>query len=130
RGLISLHCKAEELLSRAWASWVGSEAFAWVEYLHLRQRGGWLGVRMREVADLPALTHLAFFDLGGNGLGATDLRWLLKSPYLVNLHTLDLSFNNVDPAGAVSMDELGLPPRLHTLLLVENDLRDAGGIAL
>src|SRR5262245_16421863 len=72
RGLIRLHCKAEELLSRAWAPWVESEAFAWVEYLHLRQHGGWLGVTLRELADLPALAHLATFQLGDNHLRATD----------------------------------------------------------
>lgn len=72
---------------------------------------------------------LARLDLSSNRLNRAAMRALAENPTLTGLVELDLGFNRIDAAGAAALARAALP-RLESLSLTSNHLRDAGAVEL
>jgi uncharacterized protein (TIGR02996 family) len=127
RGLVRVDLTAQQFLSAALVKLTATEAYAWVDSLHLR------GVTSEALAPLVSAPHLAHFttlDLDGNDLRAAGAQALAASPQLAHLTTLNLACNGIRDKGTKALAASPHLARLTTLDLCANGIGAEGVQAL
>ncbi len=126
--LTELHIGGEMTSPQTAAAVVGSKAFRRLTALGYRDgpRGGVMAHQLATLADPP---HLKKLDLAGNRLTAERVARLVAAPALAAVEELDLSGNNLGPAGARALAAARLPA-LRSLTLTQVRPEVAGVRAL
>jgi uncharacterized protein (TIGR02996 family) len=128
RGLPLMHIEGPRLLKPDAPALLASEAFAFVQFVHLTEAGG---PRMEKLAAMPEFRSVPGISLHPfSSFGTASAARFFASPNLTGLRQID--FRSVKP-GAVGMQALAANPalaRLRKLRLAHNELVDKAVAAL
>jgi uncharacterized protein (TIGR02996 family) len=148
RGLLQLQVEARPFAGKRGGALVGTEAYAWVDSLVLRNTGAAGLARLtatpllgsisslrlpechvraagaRTLASSPQVERLTTLDLYENWIDSDGVAALADSPHLGRLRHLELGRNTVGPYGVVRLAESPLLGRLRSLGLSFHSLGD------
>jgi uncharacterized protein (TIGR02996 family) len=125
RGLLTVQIDAARLRQAAREAARWSEAWGWVEMMHLGDRN-----RRRRVPDLPLFRHITGLGLWANQIGDDGLEALLSSSHLTRLTSLNLSSNQISTTGVTILAQSPVLGRLRELCLRQNVIDDVGVVVL